>query len=133
MPAISRVTSEDMEIEGHLVPANTEVCLNLAVLHRDPIYFPDPEKFDPDRLFAVQSIERHPYAYTPFSAGPRNCIGQKFAMMEEKVILSSILRRFNLKADVPMKDMAIDPELIIRAKHGFHITLEHRGFKSAKN
>ena len=118
-----------MEIEGHLVPANTEVVLNLAILHRDPNYFPDPEKFDPDRFFANQSVERHPYAYIPFSAGPRNCIGQKFAMMEGKVILSSILRRFNMRADIQMKDMAIIPELVIKAKYGFHITMEHRGFK----
>ena len=130
VPSIARVTSEDMEIEGHLVPANTEICLNIAILHRDPKYFPDPERFDPERFFGDQNAERHPYAYAPFSAGPRNCIGQKFAVMEEKVILSSILRRFNMKAEIQMKDMDIIPELVIRAKNGFHISLGHRALKS---
>ena len=56
VPSITRTTSEDMEIEGHLVPAKTEICLNLAMLHRDPNYFLDPEKFDPERFLADMSI-----------------------------------------------------------------------------
>ena len=47
------------------------------LLHRDPKSFPDPDTFDPDRFSPERSQDRHPYAYVPFSAGPRNCIGQK--------------------------------------------------------
>jgi len=126
VPSIARVTTEDMVVEGFTIPANTEVCLNFAMLHRDNKYFPDPEKFDPDRFFGDEAVLLHPYAYAPFSAGPRNCVGQKFALMEEKVILSSILRRFNMKADKQMKDMDIIPELVIKPKDGYHIILEHR-------
>ena len=126
IPSIARVTSDDLEVEGHLIPAKTEICLLFAILHRDPTYFPDPERFDPERFLLEGKSKRHPYAYVPFSAGPRNCIGQKFAMMEEKVIISSILRRFTMTATIDMKDMLIVPEIVIKPKDGYYIHLEIR-------
>ena len=74
---MSRTTGEDVTIEGYFIPANTEVVLLNYLLHRDPKSFPDPDTFDPDRFTPERSQDRHPYAYVPFSAGPRNCIGQK--------------------------------------------------------
>eukprot|EP00092_Neocalanus_flemingeri_P012801 GFUD01013793.1.p1 GENE.GFUD01013793.1~~GFUD01013793.1.p1 ORF type:complete len:512 (+),score=129.68 GFUD01013793.1:190-1725(+) len=116
VPIMSRVLGEDVEIEGHLIPANTNVILLNFLLHRDPIAFPNPDSFDPERFSMDNPQKRHPYSYVPFSAGPRNCIGQKFAMMEEKVLVSSILRRFNMKSTVSPSEIPLLMEVILRPK-----------------
>ena len=77
VPIMSRTLGEDVIIDGNNIPAGTNVFLVPALLHRDPKLYPDPDTFDPERFLPENCAKRHPYAYVPFSAGPRNCIGQK--------------------------------------------------------
>ncbi|RXG53975.1 cytochrome [Armadillidium vulgare] len=72
----AREYREDSEIGGYVIPAGTSVWIFTYRLHRDPEVFPDPNAFIPERFFPENSVNRNPYAYVPFSAGPRNCIGE---------------------------------------------------------
>ncbi|XP_072759237.1 cytochrome P450 4C1-like [Anoplolepis gracilipes] len=98
VPLITRKLAEDVKMGDYTIPKGTTVLAAIGLAHTNPEVWPDPEKFDPDRFLPENSKHRNPYAYIPFSAGPRNCIGQKFALIEEKIILTAILRKWRVKS-----------------------------------
>ncbi|KTF92719.1 hypothetical protein cypCar_00024555 [Cyprinus carpio] len=126
VPFFARTICEDTKINGYKVPKGANVIIITYSLHRDPRYFPDPEEFRPERFLPENCVGRHPYAFIPFSAGLRNCIGQRFAIMEEKVILASILRYFNIVACQKREELRPVGELVLRPERGIWITLERR-------
>jgi len=126
VPFIGRKLSEDVQLDQYTIPQGTMITLSIYYLHRDPRFFPDPEKFDPDRFLPENMIGRHPYAYLPFSAGPRNCIGQKFALYEEKSVLSSIIRNFKITSIEKRDEITLISELILRTHNGINVKLEKR-------
>ncbi|KAL4622360.1 cytochrome P450 4V2-like [Arapaima gigas] len=126
VPLFARHICEDCYISGFKVPKGVNAVIIPFALHRDPRYFPDPEAFCPDRFLPENSAGRHPFAFIPFSAGLRNCIGQRFAMMEEKVMLASILRRFQVEACQKREDLRPLGDLILRPEKGIWIKLQNR-------
>lgn len=114
--------TEDLDVDGVTLPKGLPVVIPILALHSHPEFWPDAEKFDPDRWEG--DIRRHPYSYIPFSAGPRNCIGQKFAQIEEKILVASVLRYF----DVTTKQMNPPsiPEAILRPADGIIVSLTER-------
>lgn len=126
VPLFARSLSEDCEVAGFKVAKGTEAVIIPYALHRDPKYFPDPEEFQPERFFPENSQGRHPYAYVPFSAGPRNCIGQKFAVMEEKTVLACILRQFWVESTQKREELGLSGDLILRPNNGIWIKLKRR-------
>jgi len=91
---VTRNNIEATEILGYHVPANTRVVLNIRGIHRNPKYYSDPEKFDPDRWLEPNA---HPYAFMPFGDGPHNCIGKKMAMVEAKIMILVLLQSFKFQ------------------------------------
>ncbi|KAI4462783.1 cytochrome p450 family 4 [Holotrichia oblita] len=126
VPTIARMTSEDMKIDQYIIPKGVTVALHIYDVHRNPKFYPNPEKFDPDRFLPENSKDRHPYAYIPFSAGPRNCIGQKFALAEEKVVLSYILRNFKVTSTQRIDNVNPVQDIVLRPSEGLFVILEER-------
>lgn len=94
-------------------------------IHRNVDIFDDPETFRPER-YLNEDCGFHPFSNVAFSAGPRNCIGQKFAMLEMKCTLAALLRRFKLHRAVGVQEPIILAELIIKSGNGIHVVLEDR-------
>lgn len=112
--------------EGYTIPKGTVGNIYTFAVHRDERYYPDAEKFDPDRFMPENSKNRPPHAFIPFSAGRRNCIGQRFAMMEEKIILATLLRRFNIKSLKTTEELQCQLELITKPANGIPVELKIR-------
>ncbi|GFR21190.1 cytochrome P450 4c3 [Trichonephila clavata] len=125
-PFIARDLDEDVVIDGCLIPKGTSCGILIFMLHRDPDVFPNPEKFDPNRFLLENSTGRHPFAYIPFSAGPRNCIGQRFAVFEAVTVMATILRKFKVKSLDPIDRIHTIDELVLRADQPLRMTFEPR-------
>lgn len=98
---IARNSLEEDEIMGYRMPANAIVMIAPYFIHRQPAFWPDPDRFDPDRFAPEQVEARHPFAYLPFSLGPRICIGMQFSLYEARLVLSILLRRFEVHTEGP--------------------------------
>jgi len=113
------------EILGHRIPAGAEVLIMPWLLHRKPQLWENPERFDPERFAPERSAARPRFAYIPFGAGPRICIGAAFAMTEAILILATIAQRYRLrlKPGHPVEPQGL---ITLRPRYGMQMTLERR-------
>ncbi|KAI8115393.1 Cytochrome P450 4d1 [Lucilia cuprina] len=118
VPLLGRKVTEECEINGKIVPAGTNIGISPLHLGRQEELFPEPDTFKPERFDIDYTTDKmSPYAYIPFSAGPRNCIGQKFAMLEVKTVLTNVLRHYELDyAGNKDEELLLIAELILRPK-----------------
>ena len=123
--AFSRRAEREAEFGGYVLPANAWVMIAPYALHRHPEFWPDAERFDPDRFTPDRSRGRHSYCYLPFGAGPRTCIGAGMAMLEIQLILSQIVQRFRVRV-VPGHRVEAVAKVTLKPRYGLPVTLTRR-------
>ncbi|XP_022691128.1 cytochrome P450 4C1-like isoform X2 [Varroa jacobsoni] len=138
VPLIGRRLRRDLPLRNRVIPAGSTILLLIMQLHRQPEIYPWPEEFMPERFYQKSQNESaqdhsdlaisHPYAYVPFSAGPRNCIGQRFALMEEKVVVANVLRRVEVRSLTPRDEVQVSINLVTRAAGGLKMCARSRQY-----
>ncbi|KAL3225845.1 hypothetical protein MRX96_025427 [Rhipicephalus microplus] len=126
VPIIGRVLDEDMVVDGYKIPKGVTCFVNIYSLHRNPEYFKDPELYIPERFLTPEVRNRHPFSYIPFSGGPKNCLGQRFALLEAKTIMAKLLRKYTLESTRPLSELRITYEVILKARGGLRIFFRNR-------
>ncbi len=120
-----RLAMRDTHVAGYQIPRGSELLVSPFATHRDARWWPDPERFDPDRHLPEAAKERPKYAYVPFGAGIRKCIGEHFAWMEGVFVLATVAQRWRLRP-VPDHEVAIDPRITLRPKGGLPMQVAAR-------
>lgn len=122
---IGRMALKHYEVRGYTIEPGAIVLMSPFVTHRDPRWWPDPERFDPGRWTPEQRAARTKFAYFPFGGGARVCIGEHFAWMEGVLLLATLAQRWRLRLK-PGHPVAYRPLLTLRAKYGMQMIAESR-------
>ena len=127
-PFIARNLEEDCILDGMVVPKNTELSINIYHIQRHPDIWEEPNKFIPERFETENRLKanRPPYAYIPFSAGPRNCVGQRFAVQEQKVILAKFFRNFSIVCFDKEEELTVNMGLVLEIKQQMNFQIKKR-------
>lgn len=125
---VNREAVENMQYDKIFIPKGMAIQVPVYLLHRDPDYWEQPEEFKPGR-FAPENVGKNdPLAWQPFGAGPRNCVGMRFAQMEAKFVLTRILHKYRIlpSEHTDKYPLELEPSpTIIRPKYGVSIRLQH--------
>uniref|UniRef100_A0A182SDZ0 Cytochrome P450 n=1 Tax=Anopheles maculatus TaxID=74869 RepID=A0A182SDZ0_9DIPT len=125
VPLMARKIGEDVRVGKYNLPAGTEIMILPYATHRLEHIYPDPERFDPER-FGDGAPHQNPYAFIPFSAGPRNCIGYKFAYIEMKTVISRVLQNFHLSPAPGKEEVQPIFRMTLRARGGLWVKMTPR-------
>jgi cytochrome P450 len=122
---LERRAVRDVPMRQHLIPAGALVFASQYGVHRDPRWYPDPERFDPTRWRPEAVVDRPKFSYFPFGAGTRVCVGEQFAWMEGVLLLATIAQRWRLLHD-PAHEVALEPLVTLRPKFGMRMRVVRR-------
>jgi cytochrome P450 len=120
--AIGRFSVEADRVGGYDLPRNSIVTLSPYLTHRHPDFWPDAERFDPERFTPERAADRPRYAYLPFGGGPRQCIGNSFALTEAVLILATLAQQVRLEL-VAGHPVDTDPLITLRPRYGMKMSV----------
>jgi len=123
--AVGRRAIGDVEIGGYTIPKGTVVLFSQYLLHRDARFFPDPERFDPDRWLPERQKGRPKFAYFPFGGGTRVCIGEPFAWMEGILVLATLAEQWRMES-LETAPVPLQPAITLRPAHGIRMRAHRR-------
>jgi len=122
---VTRAALAPDAIGGFRIDKGDNLLLSQYLTHRHPAFWDRPEEFDPDRFLPGRSAGRPRFAYFPFGGGPRQCIGNQFALMEAIAVLARIAQRFQISL-VPEHKIELDPSITLRPKTGVYVRVQRR-------
>ncbi|KAF2885098.1 hypothetical protein ILUMI_21101 [Ignelater luminosus] len=124
---ITRSVAKDLQLKNYTIPAGSSIIILIIGLHTSSEFWPDPMKFDPDRFLSEEVSKRHPYSWIPFSSGPRNCAGLKFAMQAMKTLIATIVRKYRLSTEYKtIEEIKLRCDFVIKPVEGYKLALELR-------
>jgi len=126
VPVFGRRLQEDATFKGTTYPKDLIISFFVYEMQRREDLFKNANKFNPDRFLEDKDEGRHSFSFVPFSAGPRNCIGQKFATYEMKSAFSKIVRHFEILQADPKLKVVLSVEAILKSATGVPIKLKKR-------
>lgn len=115
VPMLQRSASEDYKLPGTnvVLPKNTTVAFPIYSFHHDPKNYPKPENYDPERFSPQEVAKRHPFAFLPFGEGPRNCIGERFGMMQVKVGMVYLIANYRFTLNSKTQPITFTKEAFV--------------------
>ncbi|XP_050545276.1 cytochrome P450 4C1-like isoform X3 [Daktulosphaira vitifoliae] len=121
-----RYLQDDVKIRNYTIPKDTTVIISPIGTHHLPELYPNPWKYNPDNFNPEKVAKRHKYSFIAFGGGPRNCIGEKYAMLFIKVLLSTFLRNYSVHTKCKMSDIKLKFDFIMKSVHGYQVTIRPR-------
>ena len=123
--AMGRQALADFQLGDYFLPAKTTLLMSQFITHRDPRFFPDPLRFDPERFTPEAKARRTKFSYFPFGAGFRQCIGESFAWMEGVLVLATLAQKWKMTL-LPGHKVEPEPLITLRPKYGMRMQIEAR-------
>ena len=123
--AIGRRALESFDARGFTIPKRSVVLMSQYIVHRDARFFPNPERFDPDRWKPEAVAQRPKFSYFPFGGGNRVCIGEQFAWMEGVLLIAALAQKWRMRL-VSGHPVEVQPLITLRPRHGMRMFLEKR-------
>nr|UZE89964.1 cytochrome P450 CYP4416A3 [Chrysoperla zastrowi sillemi] len=125
-PVISREASQDIKIDNYTIPKGANILIPIINIHRNPEYWENPLKFNPERFTSENIKNRHPYAYLPFGAGPRSCLGRRYAWIFMKTALVALLSRYEFHTDINLDTLRFEAGMALKLVNGYPVRITPR-------